>query len=231
MLQLMNQPMEYCDAYCFRGYDILRGVGGFNEKHLSKIHDCMADALMEYHRVCMMRFDLHVPSDYQDCNLYHNTLMYRFFASLKAKLIHAQDRAAKLYRRIHKSRLRYVWCREMSTNQVIHYHVGILLNYDAYAFMGRYDTSRDNMYSRIFTAWESALGAGGLCKSVPVHIPENAVYKIVRDDRNSFNAAFLRLSYLAKLDTKMMHNGYHVFGSSRNQFLLTTRGNTPQIQS
>lgn len=206
---------------------MLRGVGGFNENHLTRTYHCMLDALAEYSRVCMMRFDLHVPSDYYCHDLTHNDLLARFFASLKAKISHAQKKAAKLGVRIHKTRLRYVWCREMSTSQGHHYHVAIFLNHDAFAFMGRYDTSHDNMYTRIRSAWDSALGAGTRCRSGAIHIPENAVYKIVQGDHGSFNAAFCRLSYLAKLDTKTPHNAYHVFGASHNLFLPLSKPATP----
>ncbi len=69
--------------------------------------------------------------------------------------------------------------------------------------------------TRLVFAWASALmmtehEAVGL-----VHIPNNPVCELHRDDQASINAFFQRASYLCKADTKQYGNGRHGFGSSR----------------
>ena len=163
----------------------------------------------------MLRFDLHLPNDYPDHLTFNNSLMEKFFASLKAKIKHSQATKRRDGFRVHDTDLRYIWCRERSTQGRVHYHVAILLNHDAYAYIGEFNLDKENMYTRLYGAWSSALGiyvddARGL-----IHIPDNPTYCIHRDDITSFENAFYRISYFCKKDSKEFNSGHHSFGSSR----------------
>lgn len=163
----------------------------------------------------MMRFDLHVPDNYAMSALTDNSLIARFFASLKSKIACSQAHSMRAGNRVNQTDLRYIWCRESSTFGRTHFHVAILVNQDAYAFIGKFDLTSNNMFTRIHEAWASALGIYVDDVLGLVNIPPNPVYLLHRDDEQSIQEAFYRVSYLSKLDTKQFDAGIHSFGSSR----------------
>lgn len=199
----------------FHNFKVQEDHGPLIANHLNKTLNCFDRALQHYTRVCMMRFDLHVPDNYAMSALTDNSLIARFFASLKSKIACSQAHSMRAGNRVNQTDLRYIWCRESSTFGRTHFHVAILVNQDAYAFIGKFDLTSNNMFTRIHEAWASALGiyvddALGL-----VNIPSNPVYLLHRDDEQSIQEAFYRVSYLSKLDTKQFDAGIHSFGSSR----------------
>ncbi|MGF6212639.1 inovirus Gp2 family protein [Comamonas sp. 4034] len=199
----------------FQGHPVQTNHGPLIKEHLSRTLDCFEKALGQYSRVCMMRFDLHIPENYFSDALADNTLMNRFFASLRSQIQSAQNRSRKLGHRVHDTDLRYTWGREVSTTGRVHYHITLLLNHDAYAYIGEFSLKKDNMYSRVHKAWASALGVVIDDLAGLIHIPENPTYMIKKDDRQSHNDAFSRASYTCKMNTKQDGQGFHSFGCSR----------------
>ena len=82
--------------------------------------------------------------------------------------------------------------------------------------MGKFKSTRSNMYARIHGAWASALGMYIDDMRGYVHIPDNPTYQVIRDDAESFLKAFFRLSYFAKMQSKEYNQGFHTFGCSNN---------------
>ena len=105
--------------------------------------------------------------------------------------------------------------REIGQKGRPHYHFVLLLNRDAYHTVGRFQSVRENLYSRIQAAWASALKipfeeADGL-----VHIPANATFHLSQDDPEEMDRYFHRVSYLGKAETKDCANRCRVFSCSR----------------
>ena len=209
-----NQVIHQGDR--FNGLPIQQEHGMLIEDYLIKAYNCFDKALEDYTRVCMMRFDLQIPENYSPENVNNNILMSKFFVSLKEKIISSQTRSERLGHRVHYTNLRYLWCRESSSFGRIHYHVAILLNYNAYAFIGDFDLESNNMYTRVHEAWASALYMYPPDTVGLIHIPENPVYQIHRGDFQSLASAFYRVSYFCKMATKEYGLRFHSFGSSRN---------------
>ena len=199
----------------YRGFDIQSKHGPLIQNYLSRVHACFTKAQEDYSRVCLIRLDLHVPETCTPEALADNRLIYRFFSSLKAKIAYAQDQSMKLGNRVHHTELRYIWCRELSTQSRVHFHVALLLNAAAYSFIGKFNLSSNNMYSRVHEAWGSALHLFSEDVQGLIHIPENPCYEIIRSNDASFNEAFKRVSYLCKVHSKEFGNHYHCFGCSR----------------
>ena len=121
----------------------------------------------------------------------------------------------------HDTVVRYVWAREVGKGHRgqhgrPHYHMAVLLNYDAYCALGRFSPGRDNMFNRLQDAWASALGLPLDAVVGLVEIPANPYYCIHRDDSESIAQFFHRASYLCKAATKEFGNGGHGFGASRS---------------
>ncbi|GAB2490506.1 inovirus Gp2 family protein [Comamonas humi] len=163
-----------------------------------------------------MRFDLYVPDHASAAALCSNAVISKFFASLRAKIAHAQNLSKAAGHRVHDADVRHMWCREISGNGRVHYHVALLLNHAAYAFIGQFDLERCNMYARIHEAWATALHMHVEDMLGYVHVPATPTYQVVRDDEASFNTAFYRVSYFSKLGTKEYQQGFHTFGCSRS---------------
>lgn len=200
----------------FNGFNVQTGHGPLISNSLQRTYNCFSNALDEYRKVWMLRFDLHLPDNYSPVGLTDNSCITRFFASLKQKINHSQARSMRLGNRVNETSVRNIWCREVSARNRTHFHVAILLNQDAYAFIGKFDLSHGNMYTRIHEAWASALGMCVEDVLGLVHIPDNPTYSLHRNDPASVDAAFHRVSYFSKMNTKEYGMGFHSFGSSRS---------------
>ena len=210
-----NSNQEIFNESVFNGMKIQNDKGWLIADYLRKAHLCLMKSLDQYRRVFMLRFDLHLPNDYPDHLTTDNTLMDKFFASLKAKIRNSQDKKRRDGFRVHDTNLRYIWCRERSNQGRVHYHVAILLNQDAYAHIGEFSLDKENMFTRLHESWASALGIYVNTIVGLIHIPHNPTYCIHRDDITSVEEAFYRISYFCKIDSKDFNSGHHSFGSSR----------------
>ena len=200
----------------FYGYPVQTNHGYLITNYLHRIYDCLYRSLERHSSICVMRFDLYVP-DYVSADvLLSNTLISKFIASMRAKIEHSQEQSRNEDHRVHNADMRYTWCREIGGNGRVHYHVALVFNHAAYAFMGKFDLARRNMYVRIHEAWASAIGMYTDDMRGYIHIPKNPTYHITRDDAASFLCVFHRLSYFAKMQTKEYNQGFHTFGCSNN---------------
>ena len=212
----LNTNQQLHSEPTFEGAPVITQQGPLILNQLQRMHDCIAQSLDHHSRVCLMRCDLYIPANASPKVLCSNTLISKFIASLRAKIAHAQNQSRQAGHRVHDADLRHTWCREISGHGRVHYHVALLLNYSAYAFIGQFDLDNPNMYTRIHEAWASALSMYVYDVVGYVHIPEHPTYQIKRDDDASFNDAFYRVSYFAKLSTKEYQQGFHTFGCSRS---------------
>ncbi|MFC3627118.1 inovirus Gp2 family protein [Vogesella amnigena] len=212
----LNSSLHLYRGHVYNDKPILHDKGPFVEEYLESLEWVIEAALSDNPRVFGFRVELRFPDRINlDSKVYTSKAITRFIESLKAKLAHNRQQAMRTRRYAHDTAVRYVWACEQNDSVNPHWHVAILLNWDAYRSLGRFELGRDNMYNRLVSAWASALKmteheAVGL-----VHIPNNPAYELHRDDQASIDAFFLRASYLCKADTKQYGNGRHGFGSSR----------------
>lgn len=199
----------------FNGLKVQSDKGPLIDNYLQRAYLCFTKSIEQYRSTFMVRCDLHLPSNYPVHLTADNSLMDKFFASLKAKIKHSQAIKISNGIRVHDTNVRYIWCRERSAQGRIHYHVTIFLNHDAYAHIGKFSLDHDNLYARLHGAWASALGIYVDDVAGLIHIPDNPTYYIHRDDFASFEDAFYRVSYFCKFNSKDFNSGFHSFGSSR----------------
>lgn len=211
-----NTNLHLFTGSAFEGLPIQADKGPFVREYLHSLRATMANALGDHPRVFAFRVDLRLPAgmDLPDY-AYTNTVIKSFIESFKAKLKHAQHAAAKNNIRVHNCKVRYVWAREFGSHGRPHYHLLFLLNQDAFYTLGKRDSVRDNMCSRLDEAWASALGLRLEAVSGLIHVPDNAVYRVRRNDAHSQALLFNRASYLCKTATKVYGDGQHAFGASR----------------
>ncbi|MGQ3053082.1 MAG: inovirus Gp2 family protein [Roseateles sp.] len=183
---------------------------------LESLYSVTACALAQYPRVFAFRFDLHLPTWMDGApEGFVNTALSRFFESLKAKIRHDRARAAKKNGYAHDTVVRYFWVREVGDWGRVHYHCTILLNADAYNWLGNFQSAGQNMATRTFGAWASALGIPVDQAKELVHFPENPSFLLRRGDPGSIAEFFHRASYTCKAATKQSGCGHHGYGSSR----------------
>lgn len=179
------------------------------DQYLKRTEQVMQQAMSDYRRVTMIRFDLRFPTTwdletypYQDC-------ISRFFRRLKYLLF----RDAKMKRRSNK--LRYVWCKEVGeVKGRAHYHVTIMLNGDLYRPLRYFDPGITGLSSMIIHAWIDALDRFGLEPRGLVYAPLCGGMNFRADDYQSQVEAFQRMSYLSKARTKHYGGGARSFGYS-----------------
>ena len=201
----------------FQSWLIQEDKGPFIQQYLRRLQQTMQCALTQYPRVFAFRVDLRLPVGVQLPDyVYTNQVIERFFESLKAKIKHNRSMARQLNPYAHDSKVRYVWAREQGQHGKPHHHLAILLNYDAFCALGKFEAGRDNMFNRLVEAWASALGLPVEAVSGLVEIPSNPYYHLQRDDLAGQEKFFYRTSYLCKSATKVFVDGSHGFGCSRS---------------
>ena len=210
-----NQALYFENTY--QNLPVMQGRGPLVEQYLDALHRVLWQALQAHRRVCAIRFDLRFPADMASASdVTTNQVMSRFIESLKAKVRHHRACAKERDPWAPDTGLRFVWAREVSQDDRVHYHVAILFNRDVFFTLGHFTSDKANMSKRIVEAWKSALGlpserGGGL-----VHFPDNALYHFDLNSPEDMAAFFYRVSYLCKADTKHFGHGHHGFGASRH---------------
>jgi hypothetical protein len=224
MTVLLNNPRlkansnltQYTGTH-YAGLPILIGQGPFIEQYLQQTLATLQRALADYPRLLAVRFDLRYPhnqalADYA----YSSAVISRFVESLKAKIKYNRSRAAEINQRVHDTVVRYVWVKEYGVEGRPHYHFLLLVNKDAFHTLGQFNSDFENLYTRIVSAWASALRLTPCEASGLVHIPNNAIYRINgREGSDVLSDLFYRVSYLCKVDTKRYGEWGHAFGCSR----------------
>ena len=201
----------------FQNWPIQEDKGPFIKQYLNRLQQTMQCALAQYPRVFAFRVDLRLPMGIQPPDYaYTNEVIERFIGSFKAKIKHNRSMARQSNPYAHDSKVRYVWAREQGQHGKPHHHLAILLNYDAFNSLGKFELGRDNMFNRLGEAWASALGLSGEAVGGLVEIPNNPYYHLHRDDLVGQALFFHRTSYLCKSATKAFGDGSHGFGCSRS---------------
>lgn len=114
----------------------------------------------------------------------------------------------------------YIWARERVTGERPHYHLVLMFDREAYAYLGNYNkVGANNMGTRIQKAWCSAIGLSYPDYAYLPHFPKNHSVWFTRDDaltlRPDYYEFLLRVAYLAKTYSKDSHDGYRNFGTSQ----------------
>ncbi|MFZ5757929.1 MAG: inovirus Gp2 family protein [Pseudomonadota bacterium] len=201
------------------------------ELYLWNIFKTMNYAVQEFPRTVVFRFDLRFPFYWPAVD---TGVISRFFESLCAKIEADLNRKARDGKRVHPNRVRYVWVKEINDSENLHYHVAILVNLDTYATLGKFrendadlwvdmpkDPKAEKHYGlgeMINSAFASALRCEPYMVRGAVNFTRDGRYKIDKgsnDYDDQFAAAFWRLSYLAKAETKSYGDWSNWFGSSR----------------
>jgi len=208
-----NLKLFFGDSY--EGFDVLQQYAPLVNEYLSRALCVTRLALLKHPRTFAFRVDLRFPADQVMSEAQTNKPLERFFASLRAK-IH-QNRKSRIEEAgyAHNTVVSYIWCREIGEHGVPHYHLAILLNWDAFCALGTFKIGRENLFNLMVEAWGSALKLPVEDLDGLVHIPDNHAYKLTSDDRDTFNDFFCRVSYLCKAETKHFGDGVHSFGTSR----------------
>lgn len=211
-----NQNLMIHEGSDYSGMPVQVGKGPFVKQYLERLYSTMGRAVQQYSRVFAFRVDLRFPKDIDLSEVtYTNQAINRFIESFKAKIRHNRQMARQENKHAHDSEVRFVWAREVGGDGKPHFHVVILLNFDAFNALGKFEAGRDNIFNRLEQAWASALGLSVESVRGLVEIPANPTYCLRRNDPQSLADFFYRASYLCKAATKVYGSGQHGFGASR----------------
>lgn len=153
----------------------------------------------------------------------------RFIDSFKAQVAASFKKRQRKGSRVHKTSVRYEWCREQSSSENEHYHIFILMNADTYRSIGPYNHAiAGQLFYMVNTAWGRAINVDTQLNRGLVHLPgplmnidSNAERNSVEYDKyigrnaSTFESVFHWMSYLAKYETKRYGNGGRNFGCSQ----------------
>jgi len=197
--------------------------------YLKSIRFALDRALNEHPRTCVIHFVARLPYGW---NGPLGGQSNGFISSLRSQIRCDLKRKRGQGKRVHDCRVRMVWCREFGGEGQPHYHIAIMVNRDAYSALGRIAgqvepdapwwleerEAGSNMAERIQRAWCSALGLTERQGMSLVHFPDNSVQSITGSPvvvTTDYAEVFKRLSYLAKVETKLYDDGHRNFGRSQ----------------
>ncbi|EME2730127.1 inovirus Gp2 family protein [Proteus mirabilis] len=141
----------------------------------------------------------------------------RFIESLKSQLRAAHHRTGRSGT---PALPYYAWVRERNESEYPHYHLVLLFNRDIYGYLGNYlQDDANNMATRIQRAWCSAIGLAYPDYAPLVNFPESPVFRFDRRDalarHSNYFDFLLRMTYLAKMNTKELMTDFRNFGTSQ----------------
>ena len=207
----------------YRGFTVQQQLahGPLIENYLERGLEALQHCLSVQSRTLVCRVDLRYPVGLMPSDaLISNEVMTRFFYQLNKELAWAETK--------YSTEIRYIWCRERNSSEAPHYHLMLLLNYDAIGGLGNYGPSadgtysRDNLFHRIVRAWGWAIGCAAHDMSGLVHACQDKlsgqVYQCLeRRFPDSLKQVVYAMSYLCKEYSKSQElgQGFSVFTTSR----------------
>lgn len=207
----------------YRGFTVQQHLvhGPLIENYLERGLEALQHCLSVQSRTLVCRVDLRYPVGFMPSDaLISNEVMTRFFYQLNKELAWAETK--------YSTEIRYIWCRERNSSEAPHYHLMLLLNYDAIGGLGNYGPSadgtysRDNLFHRIVRAWAWAIGRAAHDMSGLVHASQDKlsgqVYQCMeRRFPDSLKPVVYAMSYLCKAYSKSQElgQGFAVFTTSR----------------
>ena len=178
-----------------------------------RIRETVLRALDVHPRLTALRVDLRLPDVPAATDA---AVISRFINALKARIDAYQKRKRREGKRVHTTRLHYVWAREFGVLRgKKHYHLLLLVNRDTWCRVGDYRDS-GSLAGMIKQAWCSALGVDAGCYATLANFPAWPVVWLERGDNASLQDALDRAAYLAKEYTKVNGTGERNFGCSRS---------------
>ena len=200
------------------------GFGDIDCDYMAKINEVIQCSLVDYSSIFALRIDLRFANPEAGCpdspvctQNVEGQVMKRFIASLKSQLNAYDERRKRMNVRVHPTKLRYLWVSEQNEAELPHYHLIIVLNKAAYWRLNNFNSS-ESLAGKIQKAWCSALGLDYPAFGRLVHFPENCEYVLTREEAKhrapSFMGFMYRVSYLAKLRTKIRGGGRRCIGYS-----------------
>ncbi|MBB1466593.1 inovirus Gp2 family protein [Vibrio sp. SG41-7] len=199
-----------------------QGAFEFIEEYLNTNINVMNSALRTHARTLAVRVDLHLPrqaSGNASFNNFQEASITRFIKSLKSKIGNHISRTRRNGNSTHRSEVQYVWVCEQGETGQDHYHLVLFLNNDTFRHPGVKRTGEEpsNLIKMIIGAWSSALKIGFDEAWDLVTIPSGASYLLRNTSipEQAYCDLFKRLSYFAKVKTKVYGENRNSYGSSR----------------
>lgn len=214
-----GQPHLICyTESTYRGLPLLNCSNGFVEQYLERLHSAINHTVQSYSRVFAVRVDLHFPQYYvpRQQDVFSNEYLHSFIKVLRRRLRNYKSEKQRAGCRVHSVDFEYIWTREYGPESGRpHFHLLLLFDGHAFNSLGHYSSNRESLYNRIVESWAEVLGCHVSEGGKYVHFPDDGQYLLNSGGQDLLAHLFYRASYLAKLDSKNFHDGYHVFGGSR----------------
>nr|WP_163501957.1 inovirus-type Gp2 protein [Halomonas socia] len=195
-------------------------LGPLIENYLETTLRVLQHTTSQQNRTLAFRLDLRFPQAMPVGPIHaDNACLGQFFYALRQELKAAGTK--------YHTEIRYLWAREQDASPKPHYHLLLLLNYDAFCSLGCFSPSfdggyeLDNLYHRCVRAWSWAIDWPHHAMAGRVHVAKDKltqqpyVYCLHRDDAVTFAQVFYAASYLCKAYSKPIAQGIRCFDGSR----------------
>ena len=176
---MFNRPLTEDYYYANLQWKVLSFKQGINHQSLDNIFDQVLRLLSHHSKILAVRFDLHL---FDHTN--NNKLISHFTKQLKKQI-----------QRKYSKRVGFVWARERTSQDTMpHYHYAVFVN-------GHKINKSYSIYKMVEI----------ICKKLGTlrhYFPKNGFYNIQRGNLKSIQRVLVRLSYLAKNESKDTLSGH-----------------------
>lgn len=197
-----------------------------DEQILASLERVLDNAFADYRELSLIRIDLRfaqaeLQPDMPVCFQHTDPqVITRFIASLKSQLSEQARRKQSQGIRTYPCRLRYLWVLEQHKSALPHYHLILVLNKDAHAFLGKVDGNQSAGLIRLIQeAWCRALGLAYDMHCSLANVSGKALTHLSREDVQARSERYwdwlYRACYLTKLYTKFTGAARRTFGASQ----------------
>lgn len=197
-----------------------------DERILACLERVLDRAFAHYRELTLIRVDLRFAKaesgrDMPVCFQHTDPeVITRFMASLNSQLTAQTESKQRQGIRTHPCKLRYLWAQEHVDAPLPHYHLILILNKDAHAFLGKVDGKKSiGLIKLIQEAWCRALGVSYDEHCTLVHVPRNACTHLSGEEVSGRSARYWdwlkHACYLAKTYSKVTRAARRSFGSSQ----------------
>jgi hypothetical protein len=212
-----NKELKLHYDKSYRNAPVETKRGPMVTQYLDGLIETIRCQIDQYPKVFAVRIDLYFPSDWNESERVSMDYYTRFMDSLKAKLDAFNHRKAQAGDS-RSNTVRFCRVYEVGESRGLHIHAVLLFNGHVFRGLGNFQSTEENLYHRINSAWASSLGLhpAHIVNQGLVHFADTFyIEKGQPDTPEQIKQIFTRSAYICKADSKQFDLPVKVFSRSR----------------
>lgn len=212
-----NHNLSLTREYCVGDTTFYNNSGDLSVDYLDRLKSLLFYTLDIYSTVYSFRVDLRYPINDRAAESRNNSILDVFFRKLseytESNLKERKKRSND--NRVNWTDIHYAWARECGEDGRHHYHCVLMFNGASYNSIGELDIYGNGCYGRVCRAWAYALNIPIDSTRGLVEYPSDSAIMIHNNDTSAIIKWYSRVSYLAKVYSKVYGDRTRNWGMSK----------------